>query len=88
MSVILQVQKWRNISVLAERRHCCFKMLELDYILVDSLQIRRASLVSLVALPGSRQSVRVYLVVVHTVKLCMSIGALVLISRNKISAWD
>lgn len=88
MSVILQVQKWRNISVLAERRHCCFKMLELDYILVDSLQIWRASLVSLVALPGSRRSVRVYLVVVHTVKLCMSIGALVLISRNKISAWD
>lgn len=59
-------------------------MLELDYILVDSLQIRRASLVSLVAFPGSRWSVRVYLVVAHTVKLCMSIGALVSTSWNKI----
>lgn len=60
-------------SALAERKHGCFKMIGLDYILVYPLQIRRASLVSLVALHGSRRSVRVYLVVVHTVQLCMSI---------------
>lgn len=70
--------------VFAERRHCCFKMLELDHILVYPLQVRRASLVSLVALHGSR--VRVYFVVVHTVQLCMSIGAFVSTSQNKY-AW-
>lgn len=59
-------------------------MLELDEILVYSLQMQRSSLVSWVSLPGSRWGVRVYLVSLHTVELCMNIGAFVSNSQNKI----
>lgn len=59
-------------------------MLELDEILVYSLQMQRSSLVSWVSLPGSRWGVRVYLVSLYTVQLCMNIGAFASTSQNKI----